>query len=75
MKAGDDLKKIGKKFGLTVADMERINRFHEQAKPVTVGQKLIVYRAMSASEKQKAMCKLTPGGAEAKASPRRTTTT
>jgi membrane-bound lytic murein transglycosylase D len=66
VKAGDDLKKIGKKFGLTVADMERINRFHEQAKPVTVGQKLIVYRAMTASEKTKAMCRLTPGGAEVK---------
>ncbi len=62
VKTGDDLKKIGKKFGLTVADMERINRFGEKHAPIAVGQKLVVYRAMTAAEKQKATCKLIPGG-------------
>ena len=67
VKSGDDLQRIGKKFGLTVADMERINRFGEKHAPLVVGQKLVVYRTMSASEKTKAMCKLTPGGTDAPA--------
>ena len=66
VKAGDDLKKIGRRFGLTVADLERINRFHEKSTPIAVGQKLTVYRAMTAAEKQKAMGRLTPGGGERK---------
>ena len=65
VKSGDDLKRIGKKFGLTVADMERINRFGEKHAPLVVGQKLVVYRTMSASERTKAMCKLVPGGTDA----------
>ena len=65
VKSGDDLQRIGKKFGLTVADMERINRFGEKHAPLVVGQKLVVYRTMSASEKTKAMCRLTPGGTDA----------
>jgi membrane-bound lytic murein transglycosylase D len=68
VKAGDDLKKIGKRYGLTVADLERINRFGARHAPLTVGQKLTVYRAMTAAEKQKAMCKLVPGGGTSSAS-------
>ncbi len=64
VKAGEDLKHIGKKFGLTPADMERINRFGEKHSALTVGQKLVVYRAMSATEKKAAMCKLVPGGTD-----------
>jgi membrane-bound lytic murein transglycosylase D len=63
VKAGDDLKRIGKKFGLTVADLERINRFGERHAPLTVGQKLTVYRAMTAAEKRAAQARLVPGGA------------
>jgi len=62
VKKGDDLKRIGKKFNLTVADLERINRFGATATELAVGQKLTVYVPMSASEKAKAACKLTPGG-------------
>jgi len=68
VKKGDDLKKIGKKFGLTQADLERINRFGESHTPIVVGQKLTVYRALTAAEKAKAACKITPGGADKKAS-------
>lgn len=64
VKSGEDLKKIGKRFGLTVADLERINRFGEKHSPVAVGQQLVVYRAMSAGEKQKAQCRLVPGGTD-----------
>jgi len=64
VKKGDDLKKIGRRFGLTSADLERINRFGERVRPLTVGQKLTVYRAMTAAEKQKAACRLVPGGAQ-----------
>jgi membrane-bound lytic murein transglycosylase D len=73
VKKGDDLKRIGKKFGLTVADLERINRFGSKAMPLSVGQKLVVYRAMSAAEKAKAACRLVPDSKEtapaAKAAP------
>jgi len=62
VKKGDDLKRIGKKFNLTVADLERINRFGAAGTELAVGQKLTVYVPMSAAEKAKAACKLTPGG-------------
>jgi membrane-bound lytic murein transglycosylase D len=64
VKAGDDLKRIGKKFNLTVADLERINRFGAARTDIVVGQKLTVYVAMSAAEKAKAAASITPGGLE-----------
>lgn len=64
VKHGDDLARIGKKFGLTVADLERINRFGAAHTKLTAGQKLIVYVPMTAAEKAKAACALTPGGLE-----------
>jgi membrane-bound lytic murein transglycosylase D len=67
VKSGDDLKRIGKRYGLTVADLERINRFGARHTDLTVGQKLIVYRTMTAREKAEAACKLTPGGVAAPA--------
>jgi membrane-bound lytic murein transglycosylase D len=62
VKKGDDLKKIGKKFNLTVADLERINRFGAAHTDLVPGQKLTVYVPMTAAEKVKAACVLTPGG-------------
>ena len=41
-------KRIGKKFNLTVADLERINRFGAAHTDLVVGQKLTVYVPMSA---------------------------
>jgi membrane-bound lytic murein transglycosylase D len=67
VKKGDDLKKIGKKYGLTVADLERINRFGEKHSALTVGQKLIVYRSMTSQEREQAVGRLVPGGADVKA--------
>jgi len=67
VKKGDDLKKIGKKYGLTVADLERINRFGASHTALSVGQRLIVYRPMTAEEHEKAACKLVPGGTDAPA--------
>jgi membrane-bound lytic murein transglycosylase D len=60
IKKGDDLKHIGKKFGLTVADLERINRFGAQHTELHVGQKITVYREMTKEEKEKAACKIVP---------------
>ncbi|HEX8951211.1 MAG TPA: LysM peptidoglycan-binding domain-containing protein, partial [Polyangia bacterium] len=62
VKKGDDLKRIGKKFNLTVADLERINRFGAAHTELVVGQRLTVYVPMTAAEKAKAACALTPGG-------------
>jgi membrane-bound lytic murein transglycosylase D len=62
VKKGDDLARIGKRFGLTVADLERINRFGHKASPITVGQTIVVYRELSAAEKRAAAEKITPGG-------------
>jgi membrane-bound lytic murein transglycosylase D len=53
---GEDLKRIGKRYGLTVADLERINRFGARHTDLTVGQKITVYRAMTAGEKAQAAC-------------------
>ncbi len=62
VKKGDDLKRVGKRFNLTVADLERINRFSATHTELVVGQKLTVYVPMTAAEKAKAACALTPGG-------------
>ena len=64
VKKGDDLKRIGKKFNLTVPDLERINRFGAARTDLVVGQKLTVYVAMSAAEKAKAAATITPGGVD-----------
>ncbi len=60
VKKGDDLKRIGKKFGLKPADLERINRFGEHYAALHVGQKITVYRELSKAEKDKAACKIVP---------------
>ncbi len=62
VKKGDDLKRIGKRFNLSVADLERINRFGAAHTDLVVGQRLTVYVPMTAAEKAKAACALTPGG-------------
>jgi membrane-bound lytic murein transglycosylase D len=64
VKTGDDLKRVGKKFNLTVADLERINRFSAAHTELTVGQKLMVYVPMTAAEKAKAACAITPSGGD-----------
>ncbi|HEX4461026.1 MAG TPA: LysM peptidoglycan-binding domain-containing protein, partial [Polyangia bacterium] len=63
VKKGDDMKKIGARFKLTVPDLERINRFGAAHTDLVVGQKLTVYVAMTSAEKARAACALTPGGA------------
>jgi membrane-bound lytic murein transglycosylase D len=65
VKKGDDIKRIAKRFNLTVADLERINRFGAQHTDLTVGQKLTVYVPMSAAERAKAAQLITPGGVTA----------
>ena len=62
VKRGDDWKRVAKKFNLTVADLERINRFGSARTELVVGQKLTVYVPMTPAEKAKAACALTPGG-------------
>jgi membrane-bound lytic murein transglycosylase D len=62
VKKGDDLKHIAKKYKLTVADLERINRFSASHTDLVVGQKLTVYVGMTPAEKAKATCAITPGG-------------
>lgn len=61
VKAGEDLAHIAKKYGLTSADLERINRLSERATPLFVGQKLVVYRNLTAAEKAEAMKQVSPG--------------
>ena len=67
IKKGDDLAKVGKHYGLTVADLERINRFGAKKSPLVVGQSIVVYRTLSSDEKAKA-CKLVPGGTDVRVS-------
>src|SRR5207253_10447184 len=43
VKKGDDWKRFGKRFDLTVADLERINRVGAQRTELRVGQKVTVY--------------------------------
>ncbi len=69
VKKGDDLRRIGNKFGLTVADLERINQFGAAHTELTVGQRLRVYVPMSASEKARSACALTPGGVDPASEP------
>ncbi|HWE27782.1 MAG TPA: LysM peptidoglycan-binding domain-containing protein, partial [Polyangia bacterium] len=64
VKKGDEMKRIAKRFNLTVADLERINRFGAAHSELAVGQKLTVYVPMTGVEKAKAACALTPGGLE-----------
>lgn len=61
VKAGEDLAHIARKYGLTSADLERINRLSERATPLFVGQKLVVYRNLTAAEKAEAAKLITPG--------------
>jgi membrane-bound lytic murein transglycosylase D len=62
LKKGDDLKRVAKKFGLKIADLERINRFGANHTDLHVGQKITVYREMTKAEKEKAACRVTPTG-------------
>jgi LysM repeat protein len=41
-KAGDTLKNVGRRYGMTVGSMERVNR-RSASEPVTPGETLIVY--------------------------------
>jgi membrane-bound lytic murein transglycosylase D len=75
IKKGDDLKRVGRKFGLTVADLERINRFGAHHTDLRIGQKITVYREMSKAEKTAAACKITPGGISATTTATSTSTT
>jgi membrane-bound lytic murein transglycosylase D len=60
--SGDTLDKIAKRFGLTVADVERINRMGRTTE-VQPGQTIIVYQNMSAAERAAAVARLLPGAA------------
>ncbi|HRI52408.1 MAG TPA: LysM peptidoglycan-binding domain-containing protein, partial [Pseudomonadota bacterium] len=61
--SGDTLDKIAKRFGLTVADVERINRMGRTTE-VQPGQTIIVYQNMSSSERAAAVARLLPGAAD-----------
>lgn len=58
--SGDTWEKVAKRCGLTVADLERINRVGRgtELKP---GQTIVVYQNLSASERAEALRKLLPG--------------
>jgi membrane-bound lytic murein transglycosylase D len=62
-KAGDTLAKIGKRYGLTAADLERINRLGKSTE-LKPGQPITVYVNMTEKEKAEARRKLLPGGGE-----------
>ncbi len=67
--SGDTLDKIAKRFGLTVADVERINRMGRTTE-VQPGQTIIVYQNMSSAERAAAVARLLPGaGNSAKGKP------
>ena len=59
---GDTLEKIGKRYGLTVADVERINRLGRQSE-LKPGQVIVVYQNLSSSERAEALSKLLGGEA------------
>ena len=61
--SGDNLDKVAKRFGLTVADVERINRMGRTTE-VIPGQTIIVYQTMSGSERTAALARLLPGYTE-----------
>lgn len=58
--SGDTWEKLAKRCGLTVSDLERINRVGRgtELKP---GQTVVVYHNLSASERAEALRKLLPG--------------
>ena len=62
--SGDTLDKIAKRFGLTVADVERINRMGRTTE-VQPGQTIIVYQNMAAAERAAAVARLLPGASDA----------
>lgn len=62
--SGDTLEKIAKHFGLTVADVERINRMGRTTE-VAPGQTVIVYQNLSSTERTAALARLLPGTSEA----------
>ncbi len=64
--SGDNLDKIAKKFSLTVADVERINRMGRTTE-VLPGQTVVVYQSMSGSERTAALARLLPGSPDAAA--------
>ncbi len=57
---GDSLEKIGKRYGLSAADMERINRMPRSSE-LKAGQTIIAYQTMSSSERSTAVRKLLAG--------------
>lgn len=61
--SGDTLDKIAKRFSLTVADVERINRMGRTTE-VQPGQTIIVYQNMSGTERAAAVARLLPGAAD-----------
>ena len=58
VRAGETLKQIGARFGLTAGDVERINRLGRHGE-LKAGQKLTVYVAMTAAERAEAQKRLT----------------
>ena len=61
--SGDTLDKIAKRFGLTVADVERINRMGRTTE-VQPGQTIIVYQNMTSPERAAAVARLLPGATD-----------
>jgi membrane-bound lytic murein transglycosylase D len=57
VKEGDTWERLAKRYGLTVADLERINRTGRQ-NDLRVGQKVTVYLPMSAGERSAALARL-----------------
>ncbi len=57
LKAGETFEHLAKKYGLTVADIERINRLSRQAE-LQPGQKITIYTTMTAAERNAALLRL-----------------
>jgi membrane-bound lytic murein transglycosylase D len=60
VQSGDSLEKIGKRYGLSAADMERINRMPRSSE-LKAGQTIVAYQTMSSSERTHAIRKLLAG--------------
>lgn len=60
VQSGDSLEKIGKRYGLSAADMERINRMPRTSE-LKAGQTIVAYQTMSSSERSQAIRKLLAG--------------
>lgn len=60
VQSGDTLEKIGKRYGLSAADMERINRMPRSSE-LKAGQTIVAYQTMSSSERTQAIRKLLAG--------------